>query len=52
MGGKPRLAALVTVLLCRVWVWLTQPRVTHAIEATTGTILIAFGLRLALERAR
>jgi RhtB (resistance to homoserine/threonine) family protein len=44
--------SIVTLFLGRVRVWITQPRVTRAIEATTGAILIAFGVRLAMERAR
>jgi|SoiMetStandDraft_2_1073263.scaffolds.fasta_scaffold121946_1 RhtB (resistance to homoserine/threonine) family protein len=44
--------SMVTVCLSRLRAWITQPRVTRAIEATTGALLIAFGARLALERAR
>jgi RhtB (resistance to homoserine/threonine) family protein len=42
--------SLVTLLLGRVRAWLTHPRVRKSIEAVTGTVLIAFGVRLALER--
>lgn len=41
---------LVTVFLGRMRALLTRPRMRGAIEATTGTILIAFGVRLAMER--
>ena len=44
--------SIVTVFLGRLRTWITQPRVKRAIEATTGAILIAFGVRLAMERAR
>jgi RhtB (resistance to homoserine/threonine) family protein len=44
--------SIVTLFLGQVRAWITQPRVTRAIEATTGAILIAFGVRLAMERAR
>ncbi len=44
--------SIVTVCLGRLRAWLTQPRVKRAIEATTGALLIAFGARLAIERAR
>ena len=42
--------SLVTLLLSRVRAWLTHPRVRQTIEAVTGTVLIAFGVRLAMER--
>jgi RhtB (resistance to homoserine/threonine) family protein len=42
--------SLVTIFLGRVRALLTRPRVQHAVEATTGVILIAFGARLAFER--
>ena len=42
--------SLVTVFLGRMRALLTRPRMRGAIEATTGTILIAFGVRLAMER--
>ncbi len=44
--------SIVTLLLARLHTWITQPRVKRAIEGTTGAIMIAFGLRLAVERAR
>jgi len=40
----------LTLLLGRMRDWLTHPRVRQSIEAVTGTVLIAFGVRLALER--
>lgn len=42
--------SLVTVFLGRMRALLIRPRMRSAIEATTGTILIAFGVRLAMER--
>lgn len=42
--------SLVTLLLGRIRNWLTHPRVRQSIEAVTGTVLIAFGVRLAMER--
>jgi len=42
----------VTLFLGEFRSLISQPRVRRAIEATTGAILIAFGLRLAMERAR
>lgn len=42
--------SLVTLLLGRVRILLTRPRIKRAIEATTGAVLIAFGARLAMER--
>jgi RhtB (resistance to homoserine/threonine) family protein len=42
--------SLVTVFLGRMRALLTRPRVRGAIEATTGAVLIAFGVRLAMER--
>jgi len=44
--------SIVTLLLARVRSWIILPRVKRGIEATTGAILIAFGARLAMERAR
>jgi RhtB (resistance to homoserine/threonine) family protein len=44
--------SIVTLFLGQVRAWITQPRVTRVIEATAGAILIAFGVRLAMERAR
>jgi RhtB (resistance to homoserine/threonine) family protein len=42
----------VTLFVARVRFWLRHPRVTRAIEATAGAILVAFGVRLAIERGR
>jgi len=42
--------SLVTMFLGKVRAVLTRPRVQRIIEATTGTILVAFGARLATER--
>lgn len=42
--------SLVNLFLGRLRGWLTRPSVQHRLEATTGLILIAFGVRLALER--
>jgi len=42
----------VTLFINRLRSWLTQPRVTRAIAATTGAVMILFGVRLAMERAR
>ena len=42
--------SLVTLFLGRMRALLSRPRIRGAIEATTGTILIAFGVRLAMER--
>lgn len=42
--------SLVTMFLGRVRALLTRPRVRRAIEATAGVVLIAFGVRLAMER--
>jgi len=44
--------SIVTLFINRVRSWITQPRVTHAIAATTGAVMILFGVRLAMERAR
>jgi RhtB (resistance to homoserine/threonine) family protein len=44
--------SIVTLFVARLRSWINQPRVRRAIEATTGAILIAFGVRLAMERAR
>ncbi len=44
--------SIVTLLLARVRSWIILPRVKRGIEATTGAILIAFGMRQAMERAR
>jgi RhtB (resistance to homoserine/threonine) family protein len=42
--------SLVTMFLGKVRASLTRPRVRRAIEATAGAVLIAFGVRLAMER--
>ena len=42
----------VTLFINRLRSWITQPRVTRAIAATTGAVMIVFGVRLAMERAR
>jgi RhtB (resistance to homoserine/threonine) family protein len=44
--------SMVTLFISRVRSWITRPRVTRAIAATTGTVMILFGVRLAMERAR
>ena len=44
--------SFVTLLLSRVRSWITQPGVKRAIEATTGAVMMGFGVRLAMERAR
>ena len=42
--------SFVTMFLVKVRVLLTRPRMQRTIEATTGAVLIAFGVRLAMER--
>ncbi len=42
--------SLVTLFLSRLRAWLVRPRVKRVLETFTGTILILFGLRLALAR--
>ena len=42
--------SLITVFLGRMRRWLERPRVKRSIEALAGSMLILFGLRLALER--
>ena len=42
--------SLVTVFLGRMRALLTRPRIRGAMEAATGAFLIAFGMRLAMER--
>ena len=42
--------SLVTLLLGRLRAVLARPRVKQTIEALTGTVLILFGVRLALAR--
>jgi threonine/homoserine/homoserine lactone efflux protein len=44
--------SILTLFLGQVRAWITRPRVRRTIEATTGAILVAFGVRLAMERAR
>lgn len=44
--------SLVTLFVGRLRSWIAQPRVRRAIAATTGTVMILFGVRLAMERAR
>ena len=44
--------SIVTLFINRLRSWITQPRVTRAIAATTGAVMILFGVRLAMERAR
>jgi RhtB (resistance to homoserine/threonine) family protein len=44
--------SIVTLFINRLRSWITQPRVTRAIAATTGAVMILFGARLAMERAR
>ena len=42
--------SLVTLVLGRLRAVLTRPHIQQRLEAITGVILIAFGVRLALER--
>jgi RhtB (resistance to homoserine/threonine) family protein len=42
--------SLVTLFLSRLRTWLVRPRVKRALETFTGTVLILFGVRLALAR--
>ena len=44
--------SVVTLFVTRLRSWISRSRVRQAIEATTGAILIAFGMRLAMERVR
>lgn len=44
--------SLISLFVGRIRRLLRQPRVTRAIELTTGGVLILFGAKLALERAR
>jgi RhtB (resistance to homoserine/threonine) family protein len=44
--------SMVTLFLGRLRWWISRPGVKRAIEATTGAVLIAFGIRLAMERVR
>src|SRR3989442_4245038 len=43
---------LISLFVGRIRRLIRQPRVTRAIELTTGGVLILFGAKLALERAR
>lgn len=40
----------VTIFLGRLRDWIGQPRLTRRIEAAAGTMLIMFGLKLAMDR--
>jgi len=42
--------SLVTMALGRIWAVLTRPHIQQRLEVVTGAVLIAFGVRLALER--
>lgn len=42
--------SVVSFFLGRVQVFLSTPKVSRGIELTSGTILVLFGLRLAIER--
>jgi len=42
--------SLVTVFLGRIRAFVTRPSVRRGLEAVTGTILIAFGVRLAMSQ--
>ncbi len=42
--------SLVTVFLGRIRAFVTRSSVRRSLEAITGTILIAFGIRLALTQ--
>lgn len=44
--------SMVTLFLGRLRWWISRPGVKRAMEATAGAVLIAFGVRLAMERAR
>ncbi len=44
--------SIVTLFISRLRSWITQPRATRAIAATTGAVMILFGVRLAMERTR
>jgi RhtB (resistance to homoserine/threonine) family protein len=43
--------ALYTVAVAKVRAWVLRTRVRRALDAITGTVLVALGLRLATERA-
>ena len=42
--------SLVAIFLGRVRVFVTRPAVRRGLEAVTGSVLIAFGIRLALTQ--
>ena len=42
--------SLVTVFVGWLRTWLTRPAIRRGLEAVTGVVLIAFGVRLALEK--
>jgi threonine/homoserine/homoserine lactone efflux protein len=42
--------ALLLALATRVAQWMNTPRVKRRVETVTGTVLVAFGVRLAVER--
>jgi threonine/homoserine/homoserine lactone efflux protein len=42
--------SLVTVFVGWLRAWLTQPAIRRGLETVTGVVLIAFGIRLALEK--
>jgi threonine/homoserine/homoserine lactone efflux protein len=44
--------SVVTLFVGRLRWWISQARVQRALDVTTGAVLIAFGFRLAVERAR
>ena len=44
--------SVVTLFVARLRGWIHRPQVKRSIEATTGVIMIALGVRLAMERAR
>lgn len=44
--------SIVALFVGRLRSWIAQPRVTRVIAATTGAVMIMFGVRLAMERAR
>jgi threonine/homoserine/homoserine lactone efflux protein len=43
--------ALYAVAVAKVRAWVLRTRVRRALDAITGTVLVALGLRLATERA-
>ena len=42
--------ALLLALATRVTRWMNTPRIKRRVEAVTGTVLVAFGVRLVVER--